>query len=44
MKDFACFLGKKMKDLLEFLGKFVGFVGNFVARRAKKIFGGKYAL
>ena len=53
-KDFACFLGKKcricpsfqenMQDLANFLGRNVGFVGNFVARRAKKFFGGKYAL
>ena len=48
-KDFACFLGKKcricpsfqenMQDLANFLGRNVGFVGNFVARRAKKFLG-----
>ena len=53
-KDFACFLGKKcriyqsfqenMQDLANFLGRNVGFVGNFVGRRAKKFFRGKYAL
>ena len=53
-KDFACFLGKKcricpsfqenMQDLANFLGRNVGFVGNFVARRAENFFRGKYAL
>ena len=53
-KDFACFLGKKcricpsfqenMQDLANFLGRNVEFVGNFVARMAKKFFRGKYAL
>ena len=53
-KDFACFSGKKcricpsfqenMQDLANFLGRNVGFVGNFVARRAKIFFRGKYAL